>query len=60
MNMNGLEARVRKLEAKRQPKKQRWVFVESEEDMKEKQAQEEPGVEYVYFSWVWGGEEIEM
>lgn len=60
MNMKGLEARVRKLEAKRQPKKQRWVFVESEEDMKEKQAQEEPGVEYVYVHWRWDGEEVEF
>lgn len=60
MNASGLNARLEKLEAKRQPKKQRWVFVKSEEDLREKKAQEEPGVEYVYFHWIWDGEEVEM
>ena len=58
MNASRLNARLEKLESKRQPKKQQWVFVESEEDLREKKAQEEPGVEYVYFSWRWDGEEV--
>ncbi len=60
MRTEGLTARVEKMEAKRQLKRLRYVFVESEEDMKEKQSKEEPGFEYVYFHWVWDGDEVEI
>jgi hypothetical protein len=60
MNTSGLNARLEKLEAKSEPKKQQWVFVESKEDLEEKRKQEEPGQEYVYFHWDWGDEEIEI
>ena len=60
MNMKGLEARVRKLEAKHEPKRVRYVVVDSEQELKEKQAQEKPGFEYVYVHWRWDGEEVEF
>ena len=59
-----LSARVRKLEldarATQKGRLTRWVFVKSEEDLREKRAQEEPGYKYVYFHWVWDGDEIEI
>ncbi len=58
MNTAALKRRVEKLEAKRQPKRQQWIFVESEEDLQAKQKEEEPGVEYVYFRWAWDNKEV--
>ncbi len=59
-----LSAKVRKLEldarARGKPLQTRYVFVESEADLRKKRMQEEPGCKYMYFHWVWGEKEVEM
>ena len=60
MNANGLNARLEKLEAKREQRKKIVVFVESEEDLEEKRKQADPNQDYVYVHWDWGEDEIEI
>ncbi len=59
-----LSAKVRKLELDARDRlkslQTRYVFVESEEDLREKRAQEEPGYRYMYVHWVWDEKEVEM